>query len=250
MLAASSYLRSIPRALDLRERLALEVILNASDAISIAHERLLETLRNIDTQSSETFDDMTRAKLGIDCWTIVDNAHALFQVVRKLPSGNAFSSHGLMDQYGRTVSAMRNGMDHIHQNINNLAGKKGTRMPLYGSVTFTSPLGSDLTFEMRTVPIGGLQFSEQAFGVFDTWARPLADDVGNISFEAFENRLTVSEMIGQLQAALIEFDADLRDKLSQLVAECAQTQGLRPSDIENETVRGGLIASLRFKLSE
>lgn len=243
MLPDNAFLRNVPRILDVKQRLAFEVLLIASDAISIAFERLKVSLRCVAVAENRMISDIDRTQIGMDCWTIVDNIHAFFQVAKTLDMKGLFQIEKI-GKYRLDVACMRNGMDHIHQNLGNLSRSKGVKMPIYGNVTFTCPKSFDGSFEVVSLAIGGIQFEGNVSGVFDTRAIALVDDIGNITFEAFDRRVELGEMVTFLNEVIKSIDEKFKDEFNLKVIEFANTQECDVSALLQETVRGTIVVRL------
>lgn len=246
MLPEDAYIRNLPRALELKLRLAYEALLNASDAITIAYGRLVENLKKVEVVGGFQITDIERTTIGMDCWTIVDSVHAIFQVVNRFPMGQLSSPD--LKKYRETSSRMRNGMDHIHANIDNLSKKKGGQSPLYGNIMFATPIKNDLTYDILSLSIGAMRFNEEIGSVFGTQIIKYYDDIGNISFSAFGVQLEFTEILYVLKDAIVQHDAELRHVATKSLREHAKINGLDPIALASNTVRGTVIIKFSCRL--
>lgn len=248
MLPSSSFLRNAPRVVELKDRLEWEVIVNASDSISLSHKRLLETLTEIlnsgvDASKVEEF----RPYISLDCWSVVDNAHSLIQIVDRFPR----KTDGLLDTFLRThkstVYTLRNKMRHIRQNIDNMSRLKSSD-PVYGSVSFSSPLALDSNYEVISFALGGMQFNQETGSIIDAYSMPLPDTIGNITLTAFGERLEISSLYSSMLIVLNSLDDGMREFMVPKLIALAHEKGLDAQKILTETVKGTVI--MRFKITQ
>ena len=125
MLPRDSFFRNAPRVFDLDSRLRWEIIVNASDSVSLSYSRLLKTLETVSSLNLKDEDsEVQRSCASVDCWSIVDHTHALVQILKRFPRKQEGQLDSFLGQFQKTVFKMRNGRSHISQNINNITIKK------------------------------------------------------------------------------------------------------------------------------
>lgn len=140
LIPPDSYLRRMQAALSARTRLELDAIVFASDVISICYSRL-EQLS--DPGMLERLDDYGRVSAISDAWSVIDNIHVIRQLFWKSRNGEMGPQTATWHGSTETASLLRNGMDHVASNLNNLANRTGTPPPALGALfvqsTTTSP---------------------------------------------------------------------------------------------------------------
>jgi hypothetical protein len=246
MLPPESFLRNAPRAIDLKDRLAWEVIVNASDAIDLSYQRLFQTLTIINSSGAEASTvEMYRAHILLDCWSIIDNAHSVIQIVNRFPRINGGLLDTFLKSYKNSIYTLRNKIRHITQNIDNMS-KISSSDPVYGSVSFSSPLEVDSTFEIIAFALGGMQFSQETGAIIDTRSIPLADRIANITLTAFGERIEISSLYSSMLEVLNNIDESMKEFVVPKLIAVAQKHGLDAQKLLKETVKGTVI--MRFKM--
>ena len=241
MLPDKAFLRNAPRVIDLHSRLQWEVLVNASDAMWLSYRRLKVRLRKVGESADLIVSEKTRSATSVDCWSIVDNAHAYLQIMRSLNLRKGGNHEALLNGYGPTISRIRNGMDHIHQQISNMAQKKGGKYPLFGTVGFCTKLSHDGKFEWCSFPLGGMQFNEQFLCPFDSMVIPSRDGVSQICFSAFESTLNLSDLIVDLRLAIRQMSTDVKKFVKPLIVDASTKHKSDLKKIMSETVKGAIV---------
>jgi hypothetical protein len=246
LLPDNSFLRNAPRVIDLRSRLQWEVLVNASDAMWLSYRRLKIKLRKAGDSTDLFVSEKTRSATSVDCWSIVDNAHAYLQIVRSLNLKKGGNHEALLKNFGATISKIRNGMDHIHQQISNMAHKKGGKYPLFGTVGFCTKLRQPDELEWCPFPLGGMQFNEQFLCPFDSLAVPSRDCVSQICFSAFDKTLSISKLIAEIRFAIREMSKDVKRQVYPLIVKTAKEYKTDITKIMLETVKGAIIVKMKL----
>ena len=246
MLPDNSFLRNAPRVIDLQSRLQWEVLVNASDAMWLSYKRLKAKLRKVGDSAELLVSERTRSAVSVDCWSIVDNAHAYLQIVRSLNLKKEGNHEALLKNFGATISKIRNGMDHIHQQISNMAHKKGGKYPLFGTVGFCTKLRQSGEFEWCSFPLGGMQFNEQFLCPFDSLVVPSRDCVSQICFSAFDETLNISKLVIEMRLAIRSMSKDVKRHLYPLIVETAKEHKSDFTKIMSETVKGAIIVKMKL----
>lgn len=248
MLSDNSFLRNVPRVIDLESRLQWEVLVNASDAIAFTYNQLTNILRQISELTDHSGTDPYRSIVSVYCWTIIDQPHAIFQILRgvdKMPNGETDT---LLQTFGPTVSDMRNGMDHIHQKISNISKKKSAGYGIYGSIAFTTPLRTNNTYSFINFSLGGMQFNEQLGCSIDTHAIPLQDHIGNISFASFDTNINFSDLFQGLTSTINRLDRSLQEQCTAQIADYTSKNSLSFEDAMKETTNGTVYVRFEFQI--
>lgn len=118
-------------ALSARTRLELDAIVFASDVISICYSRL-ESLT--EPQMLARLGEYERVSAIADAWTVIDNIHVIRQLFWKSRKGEMGPQTGAWHAATESVSLLRNGMDHVASNLNNLAKRTGAPPPALGAL--------------------------------------------------------------------------------------------------------------------
>lgn len=250
MLSDEAFLRNVPRVIDLESRLKWEVLVNASDAIAFAYSQLLSVLTVVSKLADYKDAEPYRRTVSVYCWTIIDQSHAIFQILRGFDRIQEGEIDTLLSTYGQVISNMRNGMDHIHQQINNISKKKDAGYGIYGSIAFTTPIKSDGAYAFVNFALGGMQFNEQIGCSIDIHAVPLLDQIGNISFASFDVNVNFSELVSSLHSAINQLDLSIKTHVVPLIAEHVKNNSLNLEDVLNETTKGTVYMQFQFQIEE
>lgn len=236
MLSEDAFMRNAPRVVELYSRLHWEVIVNATDSISLAYRRLVEALSPSIESTDFKLPGYVRISVATDCWTIVDQTHALLQVLGGFSKTNRAPVEPFIASYQPTISGLRNAMDHIHQRLRNMSSRKGQIHPVYGTVQFALPYDPDKEgYELITFHLGGMQFERQTGSIIDTHAPPPLMGVGNIKLEAFDLLLDISSLYADAATAIRALDAAQRLAVIERIEEYAAKAGLSATKLISET---------------
>ena len=248
MLSDQSFLRNVPRVIDLESRLQWEVLVNASDAISFAYSQLANVLRKISEFADLSEAEPYRSLVSVYCWTIIDQTHAVFQILRgvdRIPNG---ATDTLLETFVPAISKMRNGMDHIHQNISNISKKKSAGYGIYGNFAFTTPIREDNTYSLFNFGLGGMQFNEQLGCTMDPQTIPLSDQIGNISFASFDTSINFSELFERLTRTINRLDISIQEQCTPRIADYTKRNNLNFEDVMKETIKGTVYINIQSKV--
>lgn len=235
LIPPDSYLRRMQAALAAKTRLELDAIVFASDVISICYARLGPLC---DPQTMIRISDYDRVSAIADAWTIVDNIHVIRQLFWKSRKGEMGPQTRAWHTLTETASLLRNGMDHVASNLNNLANRSGSPPPALGAVFIQrtvmhpTPAITCLTLTAGN-GIVGAGFNGP---VIDTLA--LEDSVV-IEIEAFGHRCSLSAAVAgllPLLAAMAErAEADVDRSLREQHLDPAAEAGAR-AVVQTQTV--------------
>lgn len=236
MLPEDAFMRNAPRIVELYARLHWEVIVNATDSISLAHQRLLDALRPSISTEEFKLPGFVRISVATDCWTIIDQTHALLQVLRGLPKQHRKPVDTLVETYQDVISGLRNAMDHVHQRLRNLSNRKGGIHPVYGTLQFALPYDAQKQlYNVIVFHLGGFQFETQVGSIIDTYAPPPLSDVGNIKLEAFDILLNISSLYADAVTAINALDLEQRENVNRRLEQHAEKEGISLSDLLETT---------------
>lgn len=131
LISDESYLRKLPVALAVEERLRYDAIVTAADIIA----QSFGLLRQFTAQAKaepENFNNGLRAFLLSLCWTIVDQLHAIRQLVKTKRPGPLTLA---FMEAAAPATLLRNAMDRLAGNLKNVSSSKGLKNPLVGSLS-------------------------------------------------------------------------------------------------------------------
>lgn len=246
MLHEDAFLRKIPRIVELALRLKLEVLVNSSDTVGYAIKQLEEKLLFISQLPNFDGAEELRPIISTYCWAIIDQLHAFFQILKKLNRKPRGITDQFLETYGGQISRLRNSMDHIHQNITNLANRKSADYGVYGSISFTTPIRQDQTYSFINFSLGGIQFQEQIGCTIDTHAVPLNNKIGNITFAAFGQNIFLSELVSSLKFTIEKLNEDFENKLVPIIEKIAFEKNLEFEKIMLDNIKGTVYLSFDF----
>lgn len=238
MLSPNSFIRNAPRIIAVESRLRWEVLVNSSDAITFCYSELKKLLNIVSSIRDLNEAEYFRSMISVYCWTIIDHTHAIMQIFRildRLPDGQLDT---FVKTFGPAISDMRNGMDHIHQKIGNLAKKKTPGYGLYGNIAFTTPRRKDNTFTYINFGLGGIQFDDQIGCPISLNVYPLNDEVGNVVFASFDTSVNISEIVTMLSEVLTHFDISARNYCINQIAIYAAENEIDFDEVMKNTIKG------------
>lgn len=132
-----SFLRRIPQIVTAKQRVAMDAIVMAADILVVSYRRMREFAISQGPTVGQV-DPLLIASIISECWTIVDQLHALRRLMVAADDPNAQHGPNFSRFYVLTEAAthMRNQMDHLDQKLGNFGAKKGLRHPLFGSLSY------------------------------------------------------------------------------------------------------------------
>lgn len=139
LVANDSPLRKLPLNLSKKQFLVFDGIRYAAQMAAIAYTRLLKTLveitRKFHDQNTPISPDITCALL--DAWAIVDAVNRMRDLLCSGGHGIKLDTfHELFRRNTEVTDSLRNNIQHIDQEINNLARSSGQ---LWGYITWAIP---------------------------------------------------------------------------------------------------------------
>ncbi|HWA42762.1 MAG TPA: hypothetical protein VHA10_06090 [Hypericibacter adhaerens] len=236
-----SFLSRLPSVIALEQRLALEAIGYALDLICLAYRRMLAQLRAVSPISDESISRSLLVLIFADAWLIVDQAHMLRSLLRSIePKISTPTIREFISTF-ENATFLRNEMDHLHQNINNISKSKKVLPPIYGAVSFARLHGADHNLEItRATDIRGAYLVTLTAGSFSKdnhrlhCANPIGKSVeipvGHVQFNAFEHVINFSELNAAVEGLRALFDGEIRADIETKVREAAVAAGISPEE--------------------
>lgn len=223
LITEESFLRRLPAAVEGRPR--FDAIVVAADILTQAFRTLrglaVETALDVNTVGHER-----RAIVMAQCWTIVDQLHAIRQLVTPPkgitpgPSTTAFLAAS------EVATHLRNKMDHLGGNIGNLSKRKGHRSPIFGSLTYFYSTENPLTGgEIITIMAGPLS-GQDWFPLVNPLDYPyFFSPVDHFQLDAFDTTLKIGPALASLQNQLEKLTTGLEKKVTEAAMEEAAKSG-------------------------
>ena len=211
------------------DRLRIETLIFAHDLMEVALSRLYAKGLAFEDGGGRNAD---RISMFSDAWTIVDQIHVARQVLLSLTDKSHRSdTQAFIDDYS-VAWALRNKMDHINENMLNLANKKGTGNALFGQLTFFRP-SSDLWEQgLREGVIRGELIMVSAGLMPDNMVMALTDmldlhlPICSFALEAFGLKLPLERAVFQLRALMQRISENIKGQVTEQV----ERQAKNPED--------------------
>lgn len=222
MIPENSFLRKIPWAFKTKDRMELEAIAFAIDAIYLRHRRILNWAAKCEPESFSKTPHNERLELFLDLWSIVDQVYVLRKLLKKL---SYLTSVAEFFNITKDADCMRNGMDHLPVNISNISSKKKS-MPVYGALSFGrfywDSSGVNIEdFEIYTITAGSLTHKSHEWPVPNpaTSGRILEIPVGMFEFSSFDRTLDISSLVRSLKAIINISDKNIERTIRDFAAK-------------------------------
>jgi hypothetical protein len=208
---ADAFLRDLPIGVSLEDRLRLHAVVFASDIIVRAFSDLRDVTCAIGSQIKQ-YNNEHLVILISSCWAIVDQLHTcrqlLFQASRKKPGP-------LMKEFlDRSEHALylRNQMDHLKDNIGNLARSQGRLGPLAGMLSYLYSV-SDPGTECHSISVGsGALRQAMNFYKIDPSGKTVHRPVDHFEFTAFKRTLEICPALASLKHLLEHTSSDINQQ--------------------------------------
>lgn len=248
LIGDESYLRTLPRVLSVEERMRYDAIVTAADIIAQSFSTLQRLTGDAKAETGN-FNYGLRAILLSLCWTIVDQLHAVRQLLEPKRQGTLTT---VFREAAATATLLRNGMDHLSERLKNISSSKGLKNPLFGSLSyFYAPDAASAVNEGKIITI-------MAGGLYGGDLLPLINPVGYsytvptclFTLSAFGQDLELGHVIGTLRDLLRKTESSLETDIRKQVEAQART----PEEIDQAmaSLGGGLmiVASISFDSTE
>lgn len=137
IVSKDSFLRRLPVAVSIEDRLRLDGLVLAADVMTAAFATLRRMAAELEGRV-DRLDAQGQAMALSCCWTIVDQLFAVRQLIASMPGPREKPgpvTAAFLDR-SKPAHALRNKMDHLASNIRNLSKAKGKRSPIFGSLSY------------------------------------------------------------------------------------------------------------------
>lgn len=234
LVAEGAFLRRLPAVLDAKERMRFDAVVTASDLIANAFASLRGHAIVIGPDINK-LDLSGRALMLSQCWTIVDQLHSIRQLLTPGKGGTAGQFTQVFLSESLPASKLRHRMDHLADNLGNLASKKGMKAPLFGSLSYFYSESNPLTHGTVFSIMAGTIHGEQTMSCINPAGRALALPADLFTLSAFEQEFELALSIIALRTLLNRWEEVLEDD----IREQLKRQGLTKQELENAMAPSG-----------
>lgn len=243
-----SYLRRLPVGLKPESRLRMDAIVIASDILSQAYQDLFRLGAEIGANLSSISNSLRATIIGL-AWSIVDQLHAIRQLLTPPPAMTAGPITQRFLDAAAPATFLRNKMDHLKSNIGNLSDKKGDRYPLFGAISYVlSNADPETGGLLMTVSSGALHGSE-VFPAVNPLGRSFTTPVGLLQLHAFDLTFEFSPTFSALQDYIGATEVGLEIKI-RTAAEAEAEKGIHTVEELLAHLGGSLVVAMAFEYAD
>lgn len=225
IIADDSFVRKIPRALALEQRLEIDALVTAADTASLAYDKLSTLLGQLAALSSGTQPSRKMAaEIAMYCWSFIDSIHTFRSFARRRPS----KSGGLMESFltaSEGATRLRNAMDHRAGNLRNSARTKAQVYPIYGTISFYWQLQNPRKWTVHQLTLGTMHHAEHRFPPIVGGVLPHGPGASNVILGAFGEDLSLSNLVSLLGPAVAAFEEMLLSVIPPGIRKAAEEAG-------------------------
>lgn len=258
MLSEKSFFKKIPAIITLEQRLIWEGAGWAIQMTFWSYEQMRSAAARIDSRSLE-YPTLVAQEMFAHAWSIIDQTHMLRTILKRTSPREGGPTSTFIKKY-EVVTLIRNSMDHLHNNIKNIAKNKSPRPPLFGALSFcivrpeqiiVSENGDTNISGCRTVTItaGALTHPHHQFGFRSPMGRLIELPVGLFDFQAFEQKTSFSELIADLRTLVEHYDTVVKADQETQLRTFARENGLEEERVVNEH-NAALVLAMDFSFNE
>ena len=249
ILPADSFLRKLPLIVPVKKRLEFDAIVMASDILTNSYNSMRQLAIKIGPDSAGIDEHSVAIAIGA-CWTIVDQLHAVRQLLQ--PEGDPSRPSGLKTtellKLLDPAAILRNKMDHLANNLGNLANKSGQRSPLFGSLSYFHVIDPAEMSGCAITMYSGSLIGEQIVPIVNPVTKTLVLPVGLFQFTAFETTMEVEPILEALSAYLAHMGPDLEHQITCAALVHAAENGLNIEELM-ASARGAFSVAMFIGLS-
>jgi hypothetical protein len=238
LLTPHAFLRRLPNAVRLEDRLILDALVTACDLAEVAYSQLVQLLSELTGEGTEPprASPHDRARLAVCAWAIVDNIHNFRSFARKLQMDPDGELATFVLTY-EVATKMRNAMDHRSSNLGNLSSRARLD-PVYGALSFFAPRRGDGSKYVHQLSLGGLHHDSHVFPIVDTWRKPTEKTISNLQMAAFDKMIDFSKAMEGLLSAQRYLNGRAERSITQQIEHDAQINAYSASEVLND-ISGG-----------
>jgi hypothetical protein len=221
--AEVQFLQRLPTAIKLEQRYALEAIGHSLTAIRVSYKRLQNHALHHDVfECSKT---ECRASWFVDAWAIVDATYALSTLLRSKQANLSLPESKRYEVEFTTASLLRNKMDHLAQNLNNLSNRNLKVLPVFGLLSYfkTREGGGDMV-----LVTSGFIAGDGAISIPNPAGCKIETPVGYFHFSAFDSLLDLSKINFHATEIITFFNGDFARIAHEQLHHAAKVSGIDP----------------------
>lgn len=210
------------------------------DAVDRAMRRMRAAAAQIEVPGGKT-PDVVRSALFGDAWSIVDQAHMLRSLLHELSTEINVPAFREFAAVSEAATTLRNKMNHLHNNIANLAAKKGGQ-PLHGALSFcvhrlseagerkvASGAGIDQPSDLApsyivTLTLGPMLQKNHTFWPANPAGRKIEFPIGCFQLHAFDIVLDLSAIARAAKQVFQAFETDVAKACMELIQSAAKNE--------------------------
>lgn len=224
-----SILRRVPTSVPLKERLTADALVLSADVLMHAYRTLQEIAQHVGVDI-EKVDRRIRAGIISAAWTIVDQLYAVRQLIGA-PQDQMGPLTTAFYEASEPAFRLRNKMDHLASNLNNLANATGHRSPLFGSLTYfhidkMPPTGGT----MVTIMTGSIH-GNISMPIVNPAGRPVTYPVDLFELTAFGITLPLGPPLAALKAYIQATEEDAETALREGALKASKEQGIPAEEL-------------------
>ena len=214
-LPADDFLRRLPAATTTIDRIRLESLVYASDLIANAYQTIHDTGLKTGKIAATPMD---RAAMFSSAWTIIDQINAARQLHSGLQRKMNSPTQDRFYEIADIARRLRNKMDHLPQMAVNLASRKGTVSPLFGSLSYI--LVGDENIQVvngerkivRPTTVthlsGSILAGDVTFKIVNPAGRQIPNKISFVELYAFGEEIQIDDCLIHFYNLMVEVSVD------------------------------------------
>lgn len=275
MKVEEEFLKSLPAALNLKQRLIFETISFSVDTILIKYNFIVQRLALYNHESIQRLPQNDRIVLFSDLWSMIDQAHNICQMLYNFMNKNLFPEKGMekvlaidctegdvydaINHYYKTyypiISGLRNKMDHLETNINNLSKMKKPLPPVYGALSYllsSAELLSESKVHIICLTVGAFTHDKHHFQILnlvDYGGKLVVGPIDCMYLNAFDWKLKITELFRDTVKLKQVLNIHLAKKFNESITTFALEHKMDPEELLKHN-GGAFTASIELKTNE
>lgn len=270
-----NFLHNLPKALEAKQRIALEAISFSLDAIDIKYNTIINRLSMYRTvEKVQKMPRLERIAIFSDIWSMIDNAHAIMQLfygaekktkrdeAKKLDftieghdSSTGKITKTYYDEYAEPLRVLRNKMDHLSGNLEKIADKKAIQEPMFGTLAYIlsnekTPENSELDVVILTnSSFVREKHSFMTINPADLRRKNILIPVDHLQITAFDSdRINLTNLYEDSLSVREALNTDLASAFAQALRDSAKKRGIKEQDVF-ETLPGVFTGIMHIKMA-
>lgn len=229
------FLRNLPKSLNTEQRMELDALGYAADLIEIGISRLRQAAQFFTSEDPQIESNiLTVRSMFLDAWAIVDNAYnmrkLLERIQKRMNFGGSASQQTLSFlELAQKATILRNGMDHLSEQLPNLAKKKNASA-LYGALSWVwiteFKEGTPARARINLLTTGAFHREGETMAFANPAGERLEIPFGMFSLHAFETQLDLSELSRRSEAVRDYYNTSVSEEWEQEAERYASISGI------------------------